>query len=65
MFPLILFDRSQLKQTCNFVITSFPTANDKIRVIRLLRTFFEKTIEDMSLHDKHGNASRDMEQAPR
>ncbi len=62
MFPLVLFDRSQLKQTCNCVLTSFPTANHKIRVIRLFRSFFEKIIENISGNDK---ASRDMNPTPR
>jgi len=62
MFPLVLLDRSQLKQTCNCVITSFPTANHKIRVIRLFRSFLEKIIESISGNDK---ASRDMNPTPR
>ncbi len=62
MFPLVLFDRSQLKQICNLVIISFPTANHKIGAIRLFRAFFEKIIENISEND---NVSRDMNLTPR
>lgn len=61
MFPIVLFDRSQLKQVCNLVIASFSTANDKTRVIRLLRSFFEKKIENTHVNCEHGNVSRDMQ----
>jgi hypothetical protein len=65
MFPLVLFDRSQLKQVCNLVATSFSTANNKTRVIQLFRSFFEKKIENTYVNNKHDNISRNLNRVPR
>lgn len=61
MSLLVLFDCSQLKQICNLAIRSFPKSNHKIRVVRLFRAFFEKTIRNISARD---NASRDVNLTP-